>query len=87
VPPNEIALATIGRTAITAVRSGSNNLLLISWDVAPGPSAITTVGTDLVVTAVRNGSGNLELISRRLEPDQTISRLSDSGSHAAAVSW
>jgi hypothetical protein len=33
---NEVALALIGRRAITAVRSGSDRLLLISWDVPPG---------------------------------------------------
>ena len=38
---NEVALAIIGRTAITAVQSGSNRLLLISWNVPSGLSSVT----------------------------------------------
>ena len=37
----EVALALVGRTAVTAVRSGSNRLLLISWNAAPGFTSIT----------------------------------------------
>jgi hypothetical protein len=37
----EVALALIGRRAVTAVRSGSNDLLLISWDVPSGMQSIT----------------------------------------------
>lgn len=36
-----VALALMGRRAVTAVRSGSNNLLLISWDVPSGLESIT----------------------------------------------
>ena len=38
---SEVALALLGRRAITAVRSGSDRLLLISWDVPPGLGSIT----------------------------------------------
>ena len=38
---HEVALAIIGRTAITAVESGSNDLLLISWNVPSGLNSVT----------------------------------------------
>ncbi|HEY4271221.1 MAG TPA: hypothetical protein VGM65_04390 [Candidatus Udaeobacter sp.] len=38
---NEVALALLGRRAVTAVRSGSNKLLLISWDAPTGLQSIT----------------------------------------------
>jgi hypothetical protein len=36
----EVALTLVGRRAVTAVRSGSNNLLLISWNVPVGLTSI-----------------------------------------------
>jgi hypothetical protein len=38
---SEVQLTLVGRTAVTAVRSGSNRLLLISWHVAPAVAAVT----------------------------------------------
>ena len=37
----EVALSILGRTAVTAVRSGSNDLLLISWSVGSEVQSIT----------------------------------------------
>jgi hypothetical protein len=39
----EVALALMGRTAITAVRSGAGRLLLITWDVPEGLATMTRV--------------------------------------------
>jgi hypothetical protein len=39
----EVALTLMGRTAITAVRSGADRLLLIVWDVPPGLATMTRV--------------------------------------------
>jgi hypothetical protein len=38
---SEVALAVLGRRAVTAVRDGSGNLLMISWDTPPGLGSIT----------------------------------------------
>ena len=39
----EVALALVGRRAVTAVRSGAGNLLLISWDIPIGLGTVARV--------------------------------------------
>ena len=86
---------------VTALKNGSDNLMLITWDVDINGKftrladntagkvdaiALSVLG-NVAVTAVRNGSGNLELITWEISPDgRRITRLADSGTRAGAVS-
>jgi astacin (peptidase family M12A) len=89
-----------GRLFVTACRSGSGRLLLISWSItgnqisrerdsgnAAGSASlirILTLTDNLFVTACRDGSGNLLLITWRLNDNGSLDRLRTS--EAGAVS-
>lgn len=76
--------------AVTAVRTSSGNLQLVSWDIA-GDGAITrkddestgqaseivVAHPDNVVTALRNSAGNLQLITWSVAASGAITRLHD----------
>ncbi len=85
---------------ITAVRTSSGNLRLISWRAGTaGPitrladsgnqagdaSSIDIARGSRVVTACRTGSGNLKLISWNVAANGAITRRGDSGSLAGAA--
>jgi hypothetical protein len=85
---------------ITAVRTASGTLQLISWQVsgsapiarladsgnqAGAASNIDIARGSRVVTALRNGSGNLMLISWDVTAAGAISRRADSGSQAGTA--
>jgi hypothetical protein len=88
-----VALAIMGRRAVTLARDPKGNLRLSSWDVPPGLATIahladghagTIEGFDiaaldatLFVTAVGAGNGQLLLISWNLNADGSFSRLQE----------
>jgi astacin len=96
-------IATVGAggaRVVTAVRTASNNLMLISWNVnadgsvsrlgdsgnaAGAASHLAIARTRLFVTACRTAGGDLKLISWNVGPTGAISRVGDSGNAAGGA--
>jgi hypothetical protein len=75
--PNQLASITRAGDS-SASHTGTADLIAIT-------PALPDFRQPILVTALRNGSGNLELISWQLEANGSLTRLSDSGSHAGGV--
>lgn len=99
---SSISVAQAGINIVTAVRNGSGNLFLISWQIdgnklvrkadsgslAGKASGIKIINltTSLILTACRTGSGDLKLILWRVNAAGEFTRISDSASQAGEVS-
>jgi hypothetical protein len=87
---------------VTAVRNGSDNLELISWNIAADGTTIRRLadieagtvnwidmarfGANRFVTAVKAGNGHLKLIAYDLAPNGAFTRTGDSGDAAGDIS-
>ena len=97
-----IAMAEAGATrVVTAVRNGSDNLELISWDIAADGTTIRRLadieagtvnwidlarfGANRFVTAVKAGNDHLKLIAYDLAATGAFTRTGDSGDAAGDI--
>jgi len=78
----EVALAILGRTAVTAVRSGSNRLLLISWAVSSQVQAITRLHDSA------NAAGEASCIAiTPISQNMFITAMRDGGGDLLLICW